>query len=105
MRRRGFTLVELLIVIGIIAVLLALLVPTLAAAREVAKTTQCLGNLRQLAIAAATYCAENDGSYPVAQYTAGTVWYRWDFVVSRDPATGKTTVGPGLLWTGQAGGQ
>jgi prepilin-type N-terminal cleavage/methylation domain-containing protein/prepilin-type processing-associated H-X9-DG protein len=104
MRRQGFTLVELLIVVGIIAVLLVLLLPALAAAREVAKTTQCLSNLRQLATAAAAYGAENDGSYPVAQYTAGTVWYRWDFVVSRDPGTGKATVGAGLLWMGQAGG-
>jgi general secretion pathway protein G len=103
-QRKGFTLIELLIVVGVLAVLLALLLPTLAAAREVAKTTQCLGNLRQLAIAAATYGAENEGSYPVAQYSAGSVWYRWDFVVSRDPATGKATVGAGLLWTGQAGG-
>jgi prepilin-type processing-associated H-X9-DG protein len=80
--------------------------PSLAAVREVAKTTQCLANLRQLATAAASYCAANEGSYPVAQYTQSTngfVLTAWDFTVSRD-ATGKTIVRPGLLWTGLAGG-
>ena len=104
MRRRAFTLIELLVVIGIVAVLLALLVPTLTAAREAARTTQCLGNLRQLAVAANAYCAANDGSYPVAQYNAGTVSYGWDFTIATDAATGRTTVQPGLMWAGEAGG-
>jgi prepilin-type processing-associated H-X9-DG protein len=102
MRRRAFTVVELLTVIGILSVLLALLVPSLAAVRETAKTTQCLANLRQLATAAAAYCAANDGSYPLAQHAELGVY--WDFNVTTDPATGKATVRPGLLWSGQAGG-
>ena len=104
MRRRAFTLIELLVVVGIIAVLLALLVPTLTAAREAARTTQCLGNLCQLAVAANAYCAANDGSYPIARYPAGLVSYGWDFTVATEPATGRSTVEPGLLWAGQAGG-
>lgn len=46
--KRGFTLIELLVVIGVIAILVALLLPTLARAREAASRTQCLSNLREL---------------------------------------------------------
>ena len=55
--RRGFTLVELLVVIGIIAVLISLLLPSLGAAREAARTAACLSNLRQLGISHANYSA------------------------------------------------
>ncbi len=62
--RSGFTLVELLVVIGIIAVLVALLLPALSAAREASRTTHCLSNLRQIGMTLSMYAIENKGLLP-----------------------------------------
>ena len=63
-RRPGFTLVELLIVIGIIAVLISMLLPMVAKVREQGKQVQCLSNLRSLGTAMLSYAADNDNYLP-----------------------------------------
>lgn len=64
--RLAFTLVELLVVIGIIAMLIAILLPALAVARQSALTTVCASNIRQLAMCSIAYAVDNRGFYPPA---------------------------------------
>ena len=63
-RKHGFTLVELLVVIGIIAVLVGMLLPSLNRAREQARRVQCLSNIRQIAMGFLMYTNENKGWFP-----------------------------------------
>jgi prepilin-type N-terminal cleavage/methylation domain-containing protein len=62
--RRAFTLIELLVVIAIIAILAALLLPALAAAREKARRTACLNNLKQMGVALESYCSDYGQYFP-----------------------------------------
>jgi prepilin-type N-terminal cleavage/methylation domain-containing protein len=68
---RAFTLVELLVVVGIIAVLVSILLPSLGRAREQANRVKCASNLRQIALSAILYAGENRGQFPRTYYKPG----------------------------------
>ncbi|MFM9180810.1 MAG: type II secretion system protein, partial [Phycisphaerales bacterium] len=95
MTRRGFTLVETVVVVAVCAALAAILVPALRAASGAARTVACTSNLRQLATAAHAYASAN-GAMPAA------VLYRRDGGLLRTIAWDFEqcggTVRPGPLW-------
>ena len=74
-RRGAFTLIELLVVITIIAVLAAMLLPALQGAREAAKKTACINNLRQLSLACFGYADDNEGRIPAWLYGVESEYY------------------------------
>ncbi len=111
-RQRGrlaFTLVELLVVIGVIAVLIGLMLPALKVAREMSRGVVCLSNLRQFAQAATAYTLNYSGYFPPSDYTGEDATsfygYKWDFTLKQDKATSVRSIIPGLLWANRGDGK
>ena len=83
--RKGFTLVELLVVIAIIAMLVTLLLPAVQAAREAARRTQCINNIRQLALG----CLNHESAH---SFMPSGGW-GWSWVGDPDRGAGKEQPG------------
>ena len=96
-RRKGFTLIELLVVIAIIAILAAILFPVFSRAREKARQTACLSNLKQLTLAFLMYAQDWDETFPPAWYCSDgwTHLFSWDFYF--DWSSWPPKVGDGLI--------
>ena len=105
MPRKAFTLIEVLVVVAVVSLLMAVLMPALARARQQGKSVLCMSNLRQLAIAAQMYANGNDDYFPLAMVTEtdGSLYKlcAWDFTSIKNWNTLEQKVIPGILWQGE----
>ena len=98
MNRKGFSLIELLVVLGIVATLAALAGATVRIARESARQAACASNLSQLAAAALAYADEHRGEFPWGMRYANGAMQCWDFTFAPG---GRAEPGP--IWDGMRG--
>ncbi len=82
-KHKGFTLIELLVVIAIIAILAAILFPVFAQAREKARQTSCLSNMKQLGLSLTIYAQDYDGTLPMTSWEVGALKSKihWSYLV------------------------
>jgi len=88
LRTRGFTIIELLVVVSILVLLIALLLPALSKAREAARRALCMSNLRQIHVAGTAYSDDNDGHILSARFRNVQIAFNGD----RGAASGDDSV-------------